>query len=48
MDDKKEASILERLLYIEEHMKRQNRYLDEVGEILSKLMESLNKDRRNL
>lgn len=48
MDDKKEASILERLLYIEEHMKRQNRYLDEMGEILSKLQKSLNEDRRNL
>ena len=47
MDNKKEASLLERLLYIEEHMKRQNRYLDEVGEVLSKLQESLNEDRSN-
>jgi hypothetical protein len=28
-------------------MKRQNRFLDEMGEILSKLRESLNEDRRN-
>lgn len=47
MDDKKEATFLERLLYIEEHMKRQDRFLDELGEILSKLKESLNEDSRS-